>query len=277
MRLPAARHICTLFIIAALAGVISGCAREVPLTETVRFTVFGNTSPVSPFSGFTKSLGGLIAGIESEKTAIVIHTGDAIYGGSESDGITERDAKRQYGIFFARLKNFHSVYYTIPGERDLFNGETSLYSEFSGRKPYYSFNYGSIHFVTLDTTAPGESFIDGKQMKWLADDLEYFSTSNAIFILFHRPFITSKKRGDALPVPEELHALFMKHKVTAVISGGEKSYSNRKFDSVQYISAGCAGYNDEKENRRTNQYYIFSYRNSGLAVDPVHFDIQKNN
>lgn len=265
-------------IIAALSGAavfLAGCAAQVPVTDSVRFAVFGNTAPPSPFSGFTPSLETVIADIESEKPAIVVHTGDAIYGGSDSDGINENDVRRQYRIFFSAMKGLHSAYYTIPGERDLFNGNTHLYSEYAGRNTWYSFNYGSMHFIALDTSGMGEKFIDDRQMDWLKKDLESFRESNAIFVLMHRPFITSKKKVSQLPVPDELHRLFTGYRVKAVFSGGEKSYGSSVFDNVRYIQAGCSGFIDEKENRKSNQFYVVTFVNGTLDIRPVRVDITK--
>lgn len=256
-------------IIAALfsaAVFLSGCAGEVPVTESVRFALFGNTAPASPFSGFTPALDSVISSIESEKPAVIIHTGDAIYGGSESDGINERDVRRQFKIFFAAMKNFHYAYYTIPGDRDLFNGAASLYMEYSGRKRFYSFNYGSMHFITLDTSAADDNFIDDIQTEWLKKDLENFRGSNAIFVFFHRPFLSTRKKGVIYPVPEGLHKIFTEFRVKAVFSGGDKTYGSSIYDSVRYIQAGCSGYIDEKDNRRTNQYYIVNYLNGEFDI-----------
>lgn len=257
------------------AVLLAGCAREVTVTESVRFAVFGNTAPASPFSGFTSLLDNVISGIEAEKPEIVIHTGDAIYGGSESDGINERDVRRQYRLFFSSMKNLHSVFYTMPGDRDLFNGDSIVYAEYSGRKAWYSFNYGTIHFITLYTSISDDRFIDAEQMEWLKKDLAAFSGSSAVFVLMHRPFLSLKKKGVSFPVPDDLHKLFADFRVKAVISGGEKLYSSSVYDSVRYIQAGCSGFIDEKENRRTNQFYVVNYSNAGLDVKPVRINFPK--
>jgi len=256
---------------------LSGCAGEVPVTESVRFAVFGNTAPASPFSGFTQALDSVISSIESEKPAIIIHTGDAIYGGSESDGINEKDVRRQYKIFFSVMKNFHYAYYTIPGDQDLFNADSSIYKEYSGRKTWYSFNYGSMHFIALDTSGSEARFIDEKQMEWLKKDLETFRGSNAVFVFFHRPFLSVRKKGVVYPVPETLHKLFTEFRVKAVFSGGDKSFNSTVYDNVMYIQAGCSGYIDEKDNRRSSQFYIVNYTNGHLDVRPGKVSISKKN
>jgi len=266
------RIIAALFIAAVF---LSGCGREMTVTESVRFALFGNTAPASPFSGFTPILDSVISSIETEKPAVIIHTGNGIYGGSEADGINERDVRRQYKIFFSLMKNFHFAYYTIPGDRDLFNGSSSLYVEYSGRRTWYSFNYGSMHFIVLDTSAMDDRFINGEQMEWLKYDLQTFLDSSAIFVFFNRPFLSVRKKGVVYPVPEELHNLFTELKVKAVFSGGGKSYSSAVYDSVRYFQVGCSGYIDEKENRRTNQFYLVNFNNSNIDVRPMRVNFSK--
>ncbi len=253
---------------------LQGCAGEIPVTRTVRFAVFGNTAPPSPFSGFTESLDTVIEEIESEKPAIVIHTGNAVYGGSDEEGIYENDVRRQCRIFFSSMRNFHSACYTIPGEKDLFNGSSEIYREYSGRGASFSFNYGSIHFTVVDTSGTEESFAESRQMDWLRKDLEGCRKSSTVFIIMNRPF-NKGRRSRTLPVPDELHNEFMKYNVKYVISGEGKRYSLSVFDSIKYISAGCAGYIDMKENRRTSQYYLFTYANGELDVRPVRVDLRK--
>jgi hypothetical protein len=119
------------------------------------------------------------------------------------------------------------------------------------------------------------ALIEEKQMKWLKRDLETFRGSNAVFVFFHRPFLSTRKKGVAYPVPEDLHKLFAEFRIKAVFSGGDKAYSSAVYDSVRYIQAGCSGYIDEKENRRTNQFYIVNYLNGDLDVRPARVNFQK--
>ena len=142
-----------ILITVLLTGIICfGCSTAKPVTESASFALLGNTSPGSPFSGFNKSLQGTLNEIVRYKPQIIIHTGDAVYGGSEEDGILEKDVKRQLNIFFPLLRSLNTAVYTIPGERDYYNGSSALYLEFSGKRSHYSFNYGSIHFICLSSS-----------------------------------------------------------------------------------------------------------------------------
>lgn len=264
------RHLRRIIFFIILGGVLSfSCSGAKPVTESVRFALLGNTSPDSPFSGFTQYFPSLLQEIENRKPQIIIHTGDALYGGSEADGILESDLRRQLNIFFPLLKSLHTAAYTIPGEKDYFNGSISLYSEYSERKPCYSFNYGSIHFICLSSSGSEESFIDGKQLEWLKNDLEIFSGSNAIFIFGHHQLFPDKKKNKLIEKNEDLHRLFLKYNVKAVFSGAGKDYNTRLKDSVLYIDAGYYGSTGKKDNKKGNRFYIVTFAANEIIVDPV--------
>jgi 3',5'-cyclic AMP phosphodiesterase CpdA len=247
---------------------LSGCSSVKPVTESVRFAVLGNTSPDSPFSGFTRSLPAILSEIENRKPQIIIHTGDALYGGSEADGILESDLRRQLNIYFPMLKSLHTAIYTIPGDRDYYNGSNSLYLEYAKRKPSYSFNYGSIHFICLSSSESGESFIDEEQLEWLKNDLNESRDSSAVFVFAHHQLFTDKKKIKISEQKENLHKLFIQYNVRAVFSGAEKDYTSKLKDSVRYINAGC-NISTDKNNKKWNRFYVINFSNSEINIDPV--------
>src|SRR5208282_5064280 len=116
-------------VIALVAGglIFTNCSSPGPVTDSVRFALFGNTQPDSPFRGFTGSLNTVLKAIDSNKPQIIIHTGNSVYSGSDAEGILESDVNRQMNIFFSVLKGLHLAIYTIPGDRDYHNGTLKLY------------------------------------------------------------------------------------------------------------------------------------------------------
>lgn len=270
MRKSVSLYFCRIIIFIILPGVLFiSCSAAKPVTESVRFAVIGNTSPDSPFSGFTKSLPEVLSEIESRKPQIIIHTGNALYGGNTADGILESDMLRQLNIFFPMLKSLNTAVYTIPGEKDYYNGSTDLYAGFAGRKPGYSFNYGSIHFICLSSSGSGESFIDGTQLEWLKNDLNEFRDSNAIFVFAHHQLFPDKKKVKIPESNEELHKMFLEYNVKAVFSGSEKDYSTKLKDSIKYINAGCSGDSDKKDKKRGYRFYIVNFFSNDINIDPV--------
>lgn len=266
------RHISSLiFAIIAAALICAGCAASQPVTQSVRFIIFGNTRPESPFQGFTEGLDTVLGSIEGERSGIVIHTGNSVYGGSETQGIIARDVERQMQIFFPMIKRIPAAVYTVPGETDFFNGNLDLYIKHSGRPPYYSFNYGSIHFITLSTNSGIDNMIDSAQMNWLKEDLEKSGRYSAIFVITYHPVFTEEKiKGKSTLKNLMLMELFIKHKVRAVFSGKDDKYSSSYYGGVDYYVTGCGGYNDKKDNKKKFQYYLVTIEDNRIQVSPEH-------
>lgn len=265
------------FISAALAAlfICTGCTGKQQVTGSVSFIIFGNTRPDSPFQGFTGSLGQVLDSIESRRTGILIHTGNSVYGGFEKQGITAGDVERQMQIFFPMLKRITAPVCTIPGESDSHNSTLDLYLKHSGRAPYYSFNYGSIHFITLCTNSSIDNLLDTTQMEWLKEDLEKSDQYSFIFVITHHPvFAQEKSRGKTVLKNTVLMELFIKHKVRAVFSGREEKFCTDYYGGVEYYTTGCGGYNDRKDNRKKFQYYIVSINEGEIKVSPEHVIIQ---
>ncbi len=82
------------------------------------------------------------------------------------------------------------------------------------------------------------------QLAWLEQQLSSEAAQKARFriVFTHRPpFPQHHHREKPLQPNETLHAIFQKHKVTAVFSGHEHSYSRREKDGVVYVVSGGAG------------------------------------
>lgn len=264
------KYLSRILLICILPVIFSaGCSGTKQITKSVRFALLGNTSPDSPFYGFNESLPSILDEIESRKPQIIIHTGNAIYGGSEKDGILQSDIKRQLNIFFPILKKLHTAVYTIPGDKDYYNNSPALFLKFSGKKPCYSFNYGSIHFISLSSYENDESFIDSKQLEWLKKDLDEFSGSNSIFIFTHHQLFPDKKNRITSEQKENLHQLFLKYNVKAVFSGFENKYTEILKDSIKYINAGCSMDMSRKYRRKNNLFYIVNIYDNQVSVEPV--------
>lgn len=256
--------------------ILAGCAGTRPVTRSVTFVLFGNTKPVSPFTGFTESLPDVLEAIVNSKPEIIIHTGNSVYGGSDSDGIFEQDVNRQMKIFFSSLKKLRTAAYTLPGTSDYYNKSLRLYCANSGRKPYYSFNYGTIHFITLNTDDSIDNLLDPAQMEWLKSELEDSKQYSSIFVITHHPvYAEEKSKGKGILKNTGLMQLFTEYKVKAVFSGKEEKYTCNIKDNVAYYMTGCGGYTDKKENRKKNQFYSVTAYSDRLEIIPSRIEINK--
>lgn len=253
-----------------------GCAGTPSVTGSVSFIIFGNTKPESPFTGFTESLGPVLADINKWKPEILIHTGNSVYGGIDSDGILEQDVNRQMKIFITQIKSIPTAAYTIPGESDYYNQSLKLYTDNYCRPPYYSFNYGTIHFITLNTDSSTENLLDPAQMNWLRQELDEAGNYSAIFILTHHPVnVEEKTKKETVLKNTGLMELFSSKGVRAVFSGRDEKYGVSSRGNVEYYLTGCGGYIDKKDNKKKYQYYVVTYNAGRLEITPQRINLDK--
>jgi 3',5'-cyclic AMP phosphodiesterase CpdA len=94
------------------------------------------------------------------------------------------------------------------------------------RERYYSFDWGAVHFVAVDTEAPLRES-PGKtenMLTWLDNDLAA-TTRPWIVVYFHRPaYSTSLLRGGDLMVRNRITPILEKHKVPIVFAGHNHVY-----------------------------------------------------
>ena len=115
------------------------------------------------------------------------------------------------------------------GESEPVNLTAAYLSSFNLKKPYYSFDYGNIHFLVLHTDS--ESINDNDQYQFADLDLSKTARNNTIdwvIVLFHKPMYTSFN-GQCTNIPfyefrEKYHPLFDKYNVTLVLQAHNHFY-----------------------------------------------------
>jgi len=252
---------------------LSSCTKKniIQKIERIQFALVGNTNPESPFKNISKKVIQTFNTINQNNPLFVIHLGNMVYGGAEWMGIREKDISQQYEEFIFITSRLKSILYTVKGEKDLLNNSTDLYINYTKRKKYYSFNYGMMHFVIIDTIDLMGEEGDNDQLKWLKNDLNYYKDSTAIIIFTHNPlFVPSKSKSSIKNSRSknysELHKLFLKFPVKAVFSGHLPFYYKKKKDGIIYVIAGCGGYNHKRKGKRYNQFYIVNYFNEKITI-----------
>jgi hypothetical protein len=262
------------FFIITLAA--ASCAGGQAVEEiNLRFVVIGNTNPASPFKGFPEKIQQTFESINSIGPAFVVQTGGIIYGGTEKSGITRDDCQRQFRDYMRARSALRSAVYHSAGERDLFNSSVELFTHYTGSKPYYSFNYGSIHFIVLYVPSAGAE-PDPEQLKWLKNDLHENRRSRAHFVFSHYPIIQPSKEIVANRHGEKFHAIIKEYPVIAAFSGHGRAFAESAKDGIRYISAGCFGFNMEDWHWNANQYYAAEYNGSDLTVTQKKVNFPQN-
>lgn len=107
----------------------------------------------------------------------------------------------------------------------------------SGNAVYYSFDYGPVHFVCLDT----DSGLYDDQLAWLEKDLAATPKPRKV-AYFHRPvFSSGTVHGSNQELRDLLAPVFSKHHVNLVLSGHDHLYERSKPIDVLKSKSGPVG------------------------------------
>jgi len=143
--------------------------------------------------------------VDSLKPDFAIVTGDLV---RDALRVGEAEATSYYQLFQTEAARFTVPLYTVPGNHENFGIERSkshvsadnplygraMYHHFRG-PDYYSFNYGGIHFVGLNSVDIADTayygHVDSVQVAWLARDLAQVPATTPVVTFNHIPFFTS--------------------------------------------------------------------------------------
>jgi hypothetical protein len=137
--------------------------------------------------------------------AFVLMGGDLV---RDAMSQSESSARSYFDLYAAESKSFRAPVWTIPGNHDHYGIIRSrshadpanpfynrgMYRQYFG-PDYYSFTYGGVHFIGLNTISPDDSAyygdVDSVQMEWLKRDLGHVPATMPIVTFNHIPMISS--------------------------------------------------------------------------------------
>ncbi len=142
---------------------------------------------------------------DSVKPAFVLVSGDLV---RDALRVPAAEASRLYELYLSEIAKFTAPVWSVPGNHENFGIERlrSLVSPthpLYGRRmfrhylgpDYYSFNYGGIHFVGLNSVDYEDMWyyghIDSVQVEWLKRDLAAVSPTTPVVTFNHIPFFTA--------------------------------------------------------------------------------------
>lgn len=198
-----------------------------PAPETFTF-VHASDTHISPASrDRTQRLRALV---DAKRPAFVLIAGDLV---RDALRVSEAEATSYYDLFMEELGQFVMPAWTVPGNHENFGIEQKLshveasnplfgramYHHFLG-PDYYSFTFGGVHFVGLNTVdIDGPSYyghVDSVQLAWLARDLARIPSTMPVVTFNHIPMTTTMEGlggyTDAPPAP------------TLITVGGKTAY-----------------------------------------------------
>jgi hypothetical protein len=100
---------------------------------------------------------------------------------------------------------------------------------------YYSFNWGNVHAVAIDTTER-----DAKQLAWLENDLAN-NKLPWVIVFGHHPMYTNSLRGPQLAIRRAFANILTRHRVDLVLTGHEHHYERFRVADVNYVVSGGGG------------------------------------
>lgn len=175
-----------------------------PATRPRQFTfVHASDTHIAPASADrTRRLGALV---DSLAPAFLIVTGDLV---RDALRVGEAEATSYYELFVRETSAFHTPLWTVPGNHENFGIERDkshvsathplygrgMYHKYLG-PDYYSFNYGGIHFVGLNTADIDDQWyyghVDSLQLAWLERDLAVVPATMPVVSFDHIPFVST--------------------------------------------------------------------------------------
>jgi hypothetical protein len=161
--------------------------------------------------------------IRSMAPDLFLHTGDLFYLANVDDALFRVYGDTLAGAGFYPSRGNHDIHFPW---RELFYPPME---NPAGTGTYYSFDWGSAHFVALDTNEenPGGFVVDGPQLQWLTADLTAARAAGRSWLIlyFHVPVYTvGAYIKEALPLRPRIQPIIDRFQVDLVVTGHDHNY-----------------------------------------------------
>ena len=201
--------------------------------EPVRFVVFGDSG-----SGGERQYA-VLDQLYTVKFDLMLHTGDVAY-----DSGTARELEQHFFDVYAPLIASIPAFPTSGNHDYATDGAAPFRAAFdlpdngapAGIERWYSFDWGDIHFVALDTER-----VNREQVEWLDRDLAGSKLPWTVVYL-HRPPFSSGDHGSDQDVRRSFVPVFERYGVDVVFAGHDHHYERTvPQNGVTYIVTGGGG------------------------------------
>lgn len=143
--------------------------------------------------------------VDSIRPAFVIITGDLV---RDALRVSDTVATARYDLYVKEQARISRPVWTAPGNHEIFGIERqkshvradhplyarNMYRHYLG-PDYYSFNYGGVHFVALNSEDYDDQWyyghIDSLQLAWLKEDLSFVPDSTPVVTFNHIPLFSA--------------------------------------------------------------------------------------
>ena len=167
-----------------------------------------------------------------DRPALVLHTGDIGYWHG-----TYADYQERYFEYYRNMMK-RVPFFPTPGNHDYGTANADPYISVhavpgddvpeDGRGRYYSFDWGNVHFVSLDTNLSLTRAVEGNgaMLDWLERDLERSRQYWRVVFFHHPPFACGPNENDPVStmVRARIVPILERYGVELVFNGHEHSY-----------------------------------------------------
>jgi hypothetical protein len=207
---------------------------------SISFVAFGDSGTGSTEQRRLATLMG------AETIDLALHAGDIVYGASTGVG----DAS--YTTYQSWLFDIYPWFARVPfvpteGNHDSrpSNGDGRAYLDLFSlpdngaiAERYYSFDYGPVHFLVLDTEfAFQDATRRAEQLSWIEADLAATDQPWKVALYHRSPYSSGAEHGSELPVRAAFAPLFERYGVDLALSGHDHDYE-RTIPIRQSTAAG---------------------------------------
>ena len=199
-----------------------------------RFVVFGDTRTRHDLHQR------VVTAIAGTNPDFVVHTGDLVSDGYDTS---------LWPLFFTIERELlrKTVFFPVLGNHERNNRR--FHEFFDVASPYYAFNWGSAHFIILDsdvanvsTSSVAREAFWNEQIRWFEDDLAKSQKADFRFVVMHHPPYTAYQKASHMsPEALSLVPLFEKYHVSAVLAGHDHNYQHHLKNGIHYIVTGGGG------------------------------------
>jgi len=170
--------------------------------------------------------------MESEPASLLLHTGDIAY----PSGSYWNYDRHYLGVYQAMMRRI--PFYPCPGNHDHYDHGGEPYRAIHDlpaetvperdRGLYYSFDWGDVHFIALDSNQPLDEAARGRgaMLQWLEADLARSRAFWRVVYFHHPPYATGHNEGDYLSrlARSLISPILERHSVPLVLNGHEHSF-----------------------------------------------------
>ena len=167
----------------------------------------------------------------------------------------------------------HIPFFNSPGNHEGSNQNTQAFTyapvSASGTQEYYSFNYGDMHVLVMNTELPYK--IGSPQYNFAVTDLSSASTVWKI-VISHKPAYCAGGHGEDDSMKDLSQNVFVPNHVNVVISGHSHFYQHNYVDSIHHVIIGSAGADLVRpRNASYTLNSVMDYNYSVIDVNNVQF------